>query len=68
VIESVTCPVCGKTSFNPNDVRERYCGNCHMFHDDMWKCRHCDAVFKKQSELHIHNRLRHQVVNDMRRD
>jgi hypothetical protein len=22
-------------SHNPNDVRERYCGHCHAFHDDM---------------------------------
>jgi hypothetical protein len=26
---SVTCPVCGRTSWNPGDVREGYCGNCH---------------------------------------
>jgi hypothetical protein len=26
---SLTCPRCGKTSHNPNDVREAYCGNCH---------------------------------------
>jgi hypothetical protein len=24
-----TCPVCGRTSWNPNDARERYCGACH---------------------------------------
>lgn len=30
-IPSFTCPrpECGRTSFNPNDVREGYCGNCH---------------------------------------
>lgn len=27
--ESITCPKCGRTSYNPNDVREGYCGNCH---------------------------------------
>ena len=27
--ESITCPRCGMTSHNPNDVREGYCGNCH---------------------------------------
>lgn len=27
--ESFTCPLCGMESHNPNDVRERYCGNCH---------------------------------------
>jgi len=27
--ESITCPNCGRTSWNPNDVREGYCGACH---------------------------------------
>jgi hypothetical protein len=26
---SITCPVCGMTSYNPNDIREGYCGRCH---------------------------------------
>jgi ribosomal protein L37E len=26
---SITCPRCGMTSYNPNDIREGYCGNCH---------------------------------------
>jgi hypothetical protein len=26
-----TCPVCGMTSYNPNDIREGYCGNCHAW-------------------------------------
>jgi transcriptional regulator with XRE-family HTH domain len=29
----ITCPRCGRTSFNPNDVREGYCGNCHDWTD-----------------------------------
>jgi hypothetical protein len=29
--ENITCPVCGMTSWNPNDVRYGYCGNCHAF-------------------------------------
>lgn len=32
---SITCPQCKRTSWNPNDVFQRYCGNCKMFHDDM---------------------------------
>lgn len=28
-LPSITCPRCGRTSRNPNDVREGYCGNCH---------------------------------------
>ncbi len=27
--DSITCPTCGRTSHNVNDVREGYCGNCH---------------------------------------
>jgi hypothetical protein len=26
---SITCPRCGMSSPNPNDIREGYCGNCH---------------------------------------
>lgn len=25
----ITCPLCGMTSYNPNDIREGYCGKCH---------------------------------------
>jgi len=28
---SITCPRCGMTSYNPNDIREGYCGSCHDF-------------------------------------
>jgi hypothetical protein len=28
---SITCPDCGRTSHNPNDVREGYCGACHAW-------------------------------------
>lgn len=34
-LESITCPTCGLTSCHPEDVRNRYCGHCHRFHDDM---------------------------------
>ena len=35
---SFTCPRCGRTSWNPNDVREGYCGACHSWTggDDLW--------------------------------
>lgn len=32
---SIRCPRCGRISFNPNDVRFRYCGHCHAFHASM---------------------------------
>jgi RecJ-like exonuclease len=30
---SFACPRCGAVSYNPNDIRERYCGRCHQFAD-----------------------------------
>jgi hypothetical protein len=32
---SFTCPDCGMTSHNPNDVEHSYCGNCHEFKNDL---------------------------------
>ena len=31
---SFTCPRCGMRSYNPNDVAESYCGNCHDWTGD----------------------------------
>jgi hypothetical protein len=28
---SYTCPRCHLVSYNPNDIKERYCGRCHEF-------------------------------------
>lgn len=33
--KTITCLRCGKISHNANDVREHYCGHCHIFHDDL---------------------------------
>ncbi|MDB6022975.1 MAG: hypothetical protein JWQ04_2832 [Pedosphaera sp.] len=30
---SIGCKTCGRVSFNLNDVREKYCGFCHKFHN-----------------------------------
>jgi ribosomal protein L37E len=30
----IRCHRCGRTSYNRNDVAQRYCGFCHRFHDD----------------------------------
>lgn len=32
---SITCYTCGLASYNPNDIENKYCGNCHKFHDDV---------------------------------
>lgn len=31
----ITCRRCNQTSYSPNDVANRYCGQCHVFHDDV---------------------------------
>jgi len=30
-----TCPRCGRVSYHPEDVRQRYCGACHVWHVDV---------------------------------
>lgn len=30
-----TCPHCNRTSYNPNDLAHRYCGNCKHFCDEV---------------------------------
>jgi hypothetical protein len=32
---SITCRQCGFTSYNANDILERYCGACHRFLAEM---------------------------------
>jgi hypothetical protein len=31
MLTSITCPQCGMTSYNPNDVGWGWCGNCHGY-------------------------------------
>jgi len=31
----IKCLVCGMTSWNRNDVKNEYCGNCHQYHNIM---------------------------------
>lgn len=30
-----TCPICGRVSHNPHDLRWRYCDACKVFVDDV---------------------------------
>ena len=34
--KSFTCFACQRTSYNPEDVKNHYCGFCHAHHDDIW--------------------------------
>lgn len=31
---SIVCKTCKLESWNTNDVEQRYCGNCHVFHEE----------------------------------
>ena len=31
--QALKCLKCGMVSYNPNDVKQRYCGKCHEFLD-----------------------------------
>lgn len=30
-----TCRLCDQTSHNKKDARNKFCGNCHVFHEDV---------------------------------
>jgi hypothetical protein len=32
--DTITCLRCGMTSFQPRDIAQKYCGHCHVFHED----------------------------------
>lgn len=32
----IKCLGCGLTSYLAQDIFHRYCGHCHVFHDDLW--------------------------------
>jgi hypothetical protein len=36
---SIMCPKCGMVSYNPTDIRQKYCGNCHTFHEGLGRVR-----------------------------
>jgi hypothetical protein len=44
--ESIICLRCGEKSYNANDVAQRYCGNCKIFHDDFERDRMPDSAFQ----------------------
>lgn len=37
---TITCHQCGRKSYHPDDIAARYCGYCHVFHDD--ECHPCE--------------------------
>ena len=32
-LNAIHCHICGKTSYNINDIQKRYCASCNRFHE-----------------------------------
>ena len=54
---SITCLICGRTSYNPVDVDQCWCDNCKRFlrdpgdHDSVYESREkVEAAFDKAAE------------------
>jgi ribosomal protein L37E len=60
-MDSITCPQCGRTSYHPEDVRQKYCGACHQFHETMAMLRVADEKCRL-ARGHISQRLRQCVL------
>ena len=41
---SILCKICKSKSFNINDIINRYCGKCHIWHSDIDR-KICDADY-----------------------
>lgn len=34
LVLGIRCQTCQRISFHPKDIKERYCGACHVFHEE----------------------------------
>ena len=34
LVLGIRCHTCQRTSHHPKDIEERYCGACHVFHEE----------------------------------
>lgn len=70
-VTSITCGQCKRTSYNANDVANRYCSCCHVYHHerteslpqpkmpkDELTCAHCDG-----KEMGSFGPLWYRVIN-----
>lgn len=37
-VKAIECRICLKVSFNENDIANKYCGNCKVFHGELGIC------------------------------
>ena len=48
--DGIECLCCGLVSYNINDIMHKYCGFCHMFHEDPIEIK---QIIIKQNEKRI---------------
>lgn len=51
---AITCGKCHRTSHNPNDVAQRYCGHCHEFRGDEQAASPSPQAFPPQTALMLY--------------
>jgi ribosomal protein L37E len=58
---AIRCNMCGSASYSAQDIRQKYCGRCHKFHNDPVKRR--DYVEPVESPSWPHNPYNPYMVN-----
>jgi len=48
---SITCLICGRTSYNLNDAKHKYCGACNIFLDTPLSKEHLSYTARRSIEL-----------------
>ena len=48
--KAIKCLICERTSWNPNDVSQRYCGCCRAYHSDMQMEREYAALAEETDD------------------
>jgi hypothetical protein len=48
--KAIKCLRCNRISHNPNDIRERYCANCHVFHEDLSDFEESHAIYEQKKK------------------
>ena len=43
----IVCKLCKRTSFHPMDVEQKYCGNCHIFHEQFAQFMRNERMFQE---------------------
>lgn len=51
--KSITCTGCGRTSHNMNDVKNRFCGFCNVFHYEIPIAKRMEWAAERKRQLKL---------------